>query len=447
MYVMDTDTALFELVIGWHMVRQGGATKQMMTTMSKHEHSLNVECPNCHHVFDVEASLSNQIEKRLKADLAKGQQKALDELAEQRKSLAEQQHQLDLKHAAIQQQVDLRVKQEREAIKTAALKEAQAAQQAEYQALLEKSQEQGRALSQLKQEQLALLKQKEKLDERAADLELEAKKTIDKERKRIEEEVKQREAEAHRMKDREKDLVMEKLKEQVEDMKRRMEQGSMQVQGEAQELELRELLEDLFRSDTIDEVATGANGADVLQHVFDRLGRSCGTIAFESKRTKAFSDKWIDKLKEDMHRHKAEVGVIVTEAMPKDMPNMGLRNGVFVCSFQEVAALAQVLRQSVLRIAEVRSQEENKDDKANLLYAYFTSSEFKQRMQTIVSGYTELQEQLAAEKRAMTKLWKAREAHIDRMLTSATELQGSILGIAGHTHEAIAELDGKTTQL
>lgn len=139
----------------------------MMTTMSKHEHSLNVECPNCHHVFDVDR-LSNQIEKRLKADLAKGQQKALDELAEQRKSLAEQQHQLDLKPAAIQQQVDLRVKQEREAIKAAAKKEARTTSETEYQALLEKSQEQGRALSQLKQEQLALLKQKEKLDERAA---------------------------------------------------------------------------------------------------------------------------------------------------------------------------------------------------------------------------------------------------------------------------------------
>ena len=207
-------------------------------------------------------------------------------------------------------------------------------------------------------------------------------------------------------------------------------------------MELQELLQDLFRNDVIEEVATGANGADVLQLVHDRIGRPCGTIAYESKRTKAFSDKWVEKLKEDMQRHKAEIGVIVTETMPKDMPTMSLRNGIFVCSFTEVRGLAQVLRQGVLNVAMVRAHEQNKDGKAEQLYAYFTSPEFQRRMATIVSGYTELQGQLANEKRAMTKIWKAREAHIDRMLTSAEELQGSILGIAGNTNEAIAVLDG-----
>lgn len=228
--------------------------------------------------------------------------------------------------------------------------------------------------------------------------------------------MKQREAEAHRMKDREKDLVMEKLKERVEDMKRRMEQGSMQVQGEAQELELRELLEDLFRSDTIDEVATGANGADVLQHVFDRLGRSCGTIAFESKRTKAFSEKWIDKLKEDMHRHKAEVGVIVTESMPKDMPNM-------VCGMVYSCAVSRKWRPWRRFSGKACCGSPKCAPMRRTRMARPTCSLPLHQLR--VSGYTELQEQLAAEKRAMTKLWKAREAHIDRMLTSAGELQGS----------------------
>ena len=421
----------------------GHSKNPKQKAMSQHQHALNVECPQCHHVFDVEASLSQQIEKRLKADLAKGQKKALDELEVERQKIADQKNELARMQAAIQQQVDLRVKQEREAIKADAQKEAQQASAAELQALADKAKAQSEELKALKKEQLDLLDEKEKLAQAKADLELEAKKTIAKERKRIEEEVKQREDEAHRMKDREKDMLLEKMKEQVEDLKRKMEQGSMQVQGEVQELELRELLEDLFRHDSIEEVLTGANGADVLQVVHDRLGRPCGTIAYESKRTKAFSDRWVEKLKEDMHRHKAEVGVIVTEAMPKDMPAMGLRDGVFVCTFRDVPALAQVLRQSVLRIAEVRAQEENKDDKAHQLYAYFTSAEFKRRMQVIVEGYVVMKQQLDSEKRQMQKNWAAREKQLDALVNSATELQGSILGIAGKVIEAIEEGDNE----
>lgn len=407
--------------------------------MSQHQHALNVECPQCHHVFDVEASLAAQIEKRLKADLAKGQQKALAELDQQREELERQKKAVAQQQKHIDQEVEQRLLAERKTLEQEALRKAREAQAAEVQALKDKAKERDEELARMKKEQINLLDEKEKLERARADLELETKKAMAKERKRIEDEVKQREDEAHRMKDREKDLLLEKMKEQVEDLKRKMEQGSMQVQGEVQELELRELLEHQFRHDSIEEVLTGANGADVLQLVHDRLGRACGIIAYESKRTKTFSDKWIEKLKEDMHRHKAEVGVIVTEAMPKDMPTMGLRDGVFVCSFREVSALAHVLRQSVLRIAEVRAQEENKDDKAHQLYTYFTSPEFKRRMQVIVEGYSVMKQQLEAEKRLMQKQWAARDKQLNSLVDSATELQGSILGIAGNVMEALAE--------
>ncbi len=407
--------------------------------MSQHQHALNVECPQCHHVFDVEASLAARIEKRLKTELAKGQKEALDELETERKKLADQKHELDRMQAAIQQQVDHRVKQEREAIKEVALKEARQANAAEFQVLSEKAKAQNAELNALKKDQLDLLNEKEKLVQAKADLELETKKALDKERKRIELEVQQRAVEAHRMKDREKDMLIAQMTEQVKDLKQKMEQGSMQLQGEVQELELRELLEDLFRHDSIEEVLTGANGADVLQVVHNRLGRPCGTIAYESKRTKAFSDKWVEKLKEDMHRHKAEVGVIVTEAMPKDMPEMGIRDGVFICTFRDVRGLAHVLRESVLRLAEVRAQEHNRGDKAQVLYAYFTSPEFKRRMQVIVDGYSVMKQQLDAEMRLMKKQWAARDKQLNALVDSASELQGSILGIAGNVMEALTE--------
>lgn len=407
--------------------------------MSQHQHTLNVECPQCHHVFDVEASLSQQIEKRLKVEMAQGQKKAQETLEAERKKLADLTVELDQRRASIQEQVDLRVKQERHAIMEVALKEARETSATELQALMDKTKAQGVELNALKKEQLELLHEKEKLANAKADLELEAKKIISKERKRIEEEVKLREDESHRMKDREKDLLLEKMKEQVAALKRKMEQGSMQVQGEVQELELRELLEDLFRQDSIEEVLTGANGADILQVVHDRLGRPCGTIAYESKRTKVFSDKWVEKMKEDMHRHKAEVGVIVTEAMPKAMTSMGMRDGVFVCTFHDAAALAQVLRDGVLRIAEVRAQQENRGEKAQVLYAYLTSPEFKRRMQVIVEGYSVMKQQLEAEKRLMQKQWAARDKQLTALVESAADLQGSILGIAGNVMEALEE--------
>lgn len=383
--------------------------------------------------------MSQQIEKRLKADLAKGQQKALDELQKQREAIELQEQEVARERVSIQQCVDLRVRQEREEIKANALKEARQAQAEEFQALQKKSNEQGQQLSTLKKEQLTLLEEKEKLVQMKADIELDTKKAMDKERKRIEAEVKQREEEAHRMKDREKDHMIEKMTEQVKDLQQQMEQGSIQLQGEVQELELFELLEHLFRHDEVEEVVTGANGADVLHQVHDRMGRHCGTIAYESKRTKSFSDKWIEKLKEDMQRHKAEVGVIVTETMPKDMPTMGMRDGVFVCSFSELRGLAQVLRESVLTIAVVRCQEDNKDDKAKVLYAYFTGPDFKRRMQVIVEGYGVMKQQLDTEKRLMQKQWAARDKQLEALVSSATELQGSILGISGNTMDALTE--------
>jgi len=407
--------------------------------MEKNNHSLNVECPRCHNVFDVEASLSQQIEKRLKADLAGDQKKAIDELDTQRQKLEIEKREVAKQQAAIQQQVDLRVKQERGAIRLQATKEAAKATAEEFEAMRRKTEEQGVAISAMKKEKLSLLQEKQALEKQRQELDLDVQTKLLEGRKRIEAEVKQREEEAHRMKDREKDHVIEKMTERVKDLQQQMEQGSMQLQGEVQELELRELLEALFRNDAIEEVVTGANGADVLHHVHDRVGRPCGMIAYESKRTKAFSDKWIEKLKGDMHRHKAEIGVIVTEAMPKDMPCMGMRDGVFICSFNEVRGLAQVLRQSLLQLAQIRAHEQNKDGKAEQLYAFFTSPEFQRRMQVIVDGYAVMKQQLDAEKRLMQKQWAARDKQLEALVSSATDLQGSILGIAGNTMEAITE--------
>ncbi len=408
--------------------------------MDQHNHPLNVECPNCHHNFDVEASLSAQIERRLKAELAGEQQKIIDQQRETRELLQVQQRELDQRQADIDARIAEGVKNKEKAIRAQAVKQAEEARAEEFAALTERNKTQGKELRDLKKEQLAVLNQKEELERKAADLELDTKKAIAKERKRIEEEVQQREAEAHRMKDREKDLLLEKTLEQVEEMKRKIEQGAIQAQGEVQERELKEMLIELFRFDTIEDVAQGSRGADVLHTVNDRQGRTCGNITWESKRTKAFDKAWSGKLKEDMVRHRSDVGVIVTQTMPKGMPAMGLVDGIFVCSFREVAALAAFLREHMVRLAEVKRLQANQGERMTRLFEIFTSPEFKQQLQAIVNGHMVQQQQLEKEKRAMHNIWKAREGHIRQMLKSATHMQGALLGITGNSLDVLEEL-------
>lgn len=408
--------------------------------MSQHNHPLNVECPQCHHLFDVEASLTAGIEARLKADLAQGKQKFLDDLAVTREQLEAREKKISEQEAGIKQAVEARVKQTQDAIKAEALKEASKATADELQLLRKKDEEREQELSGLKREKLSLLQERQALDRQREAMDLDVKTQVLEGRRAIEAEVRKAEEEKHRLTLREEQLKNERLLEDLEEAKRRADQGSVQLQGEAQERELREVLEDEFRFDHIEDVPNGTKGADVLQTVRDHMARLCGSITLESKRTKNFNEKWIEKLRADMQATRSEVGVIVTQTMPKDMPCMGFRDGVFVCNFAEVKGAVHLLRQALMRLAEVRAQEQHKEAKSTMLYAYFTSAEFKERMHTIVSGYTELQTQLNSEKNAMTRIWKAREKHIQRMLLSTTELEGAIIGIAGRTNETGLEL-------
>lgn len=244
--------------------------------------------------------------------------------------------------------------------------------------------------------------------------------------------------------------LQKKLEDQTrlaEEMKRKMEQGSMQTQGEVLELALEDLLASRFPFDVIEEVPKGINGCDALQHVRNSVQQHCGTIAYETKRTKSFSATWISKLKEDMLTAKADVGVIVTEVMPKDMPHFGLREGIWICSFNEVSALAFVLRDSLIKIGTVKNQQENRADKMSLLYGYLTSNEFAQKISSIITGFGELKSALEKEKRVMKSVWKNREKQIDLILNNTIEMHGTIKGIGGSSVKEIEELSLDTLLL
>jgi len=246
--------------------------------------------------------------------------------------------------------------------------------------------------------------------------------------------------------------VQKKLDDQaklINEMKRKSEQGSMQAQGEVQELALEEYLQNTFVRDRIDEVAKGKRGGDCIQYVRDAYNNHCGKILYESKRTKAFSNEWPAKLKEDMRLTQADIGVIVTEVLPSDMTHFGLREGVWVCTFAEFKALAMLLRESLCRVAEVKVAQVNKGDKMSRLYDYLTSVEFKQKIEAIVENFQQMQDDLNKEKAQAHARWARREKQILQVIENTAALYGDVRGIAGNAVKEIdaLEAEGMTMKL
>jgi len=233
------------------------------------------------------------------------------------------------------------------------------------------------------------------------------------------------------MKLKERDKQLDDQRKLIEEMKRKSEQGSMQLQGEVQELMLEELLRNAFPFDVVSEVGKGVKGADCIQTVRNSFGQECGKIIFESKRTKDFSEDWIEKLKADMRILKADVAVIVTQAMPKDMSTFGERNGIWVCTFGEARSLVHVLRDLVIKVYNASKSQENKGEKMTLLYNYFVSSEFSEQWRAIREGFMGMKMSIQRERDQMEKMWKAREKQLDKVLLNAAHFKGSIEGIAG----------------
>ena len=233
------------------------------------------------------------------------------------------------------------------------------------------------------------------------------------------------------LKMKEKDEQLEQLKRALEEARRKAEQGSMQIQGEAQETAIEAWLKSQFPFDAIEEVKKGAFGADCIQRVHTRELQNCGVICYESKNTKAWSHDWIPKLKQDMLKAGADIGVLVTSVYPPGMERMGWVEGIWVCSLEEFKGSASLLRESLIRIHRSLMKEENKADKMTLLYNYLTGNEFQMQLRAIVDGFMKMQEELDKEKRSLMAAWKRRQKLIDSVLANTTEMYGALQGIAG----------------
>ncbi len=233
----------------------------------------------------------------------------------------------------------------------------------------------------------------------------------------------------------------------INEMKRRAEQGSMQTQGEVQEIAIEEYLHHTFPRDLVDEISKGKRGGDCVHVVRDQYNNECGRILYESKRTKHFSYDWIAKIKDDMRLQQAALGVIVTEALPGNMIRFGEVDGIWVCSFAEFKAIALLLRSNLCRIGEVLAAQENKGEKMNLVYNYVTSIEFKQKLEAAFESYRDMQEDLMREKMLFTAQWSKREKKLMKAMENLASLYGDVRGIAGGAVQEISGLELGNHQL
>lgn len=404
-----------------------------------------IKCPECGFEIDVQDVLSHQAEEKLK-------QEYQEKLAAMKLKLDSQEQALINDKAAFeemkkkenelfQEKVNAKVKEERENLEKKAKEKAEEELAAKIKSLEEENTKRKEENKILKQKEVDLLKKEAELKEKQEDLKLEMEKTILERQKEIEEKAKNKERESFELERAQLQKQIDDTKKIAEDLKRKAEQGSMQLQGEVQELALEELLAKTYPFDKINEVPKGVRGADCIQTVVNSMQHSCGSIVYESKRTKNFSSDWIDKLKQDQINCKANLAVLVTQTLPSDIDRFGEKEGVWICGFHEVKSLSFVIREMLIKTHAVQISQENKGDKMELLYTYLTSSEFVQNIKRIVENYDAMIDQLNSEKKATHKMWAQREKQIWVVQENIASLFGSIKGIAGKELETSSVLE------
>ena len=289
--------------------------------------------------------------------------------------------------------------------------------------------------------EVQLRKKTREIEDRERNLERDLQRQLDEQREIIRQEAALKAAEDHRLSDREKDEQLTALRRQLEEMQRKMEQGSQQAQGEALELELEDLLRERFPYDDIEPVPKGMRGADVIQTIRDSQGQACGAIIWESKRAKSWSNDWIPKLKDDMLAARADIAIITTTVYPKGAERLGEIDGVWVTDFSLCVGLASALRQQLLQLARLRCAQEGSSGKKDLMYNYVSGPEFRQRVEAMVEPFAQMQHDLIAEKRAINKVWSKREKQIERVMLGAAGLHGDLEAIVGSALPGVRALE------
>jgi hypothetical protein len=388
-------------------------------------------CPNCGCRFDAGEALQKHMEMELKRRIAEQDKQSKEQIEAFKKQLQEEKTRFE--------------QEEKKKMWAMAQTEAQKRADEKNAVLLKSLQEDNKHKQELlldaQKKELELLKKENELKMSQEQLRIKLEKELLEKARSIEEAATKRKDEEFELVKKEYEKKLENQMNLVKEMQRKAEQGSMQLQGEIQELEIEFILGRAFPYDQIEEVKKGIRGADAIQTVINEFGQMCGKIIFESKRTQNWGGDWIEKLKADQRETGAEIAVLVSQTMPKDMDRFGEKDGVWVCGFHEVKSVVFVLREILIRSQQAKSVNENKADKMGLLYNFLTSSQFKQQMEAIVEGFSNLKTELDREKRAMQRIWKEREVQIEKVIGNTIDMYGSIKGIAGNAIAPIPHLE------
>jgi len=413
----------------------------------------SIQCPNCHTQIDIDEIFYHKIEEQYKQKHLAEQKKLREEVEGKRQEYKQAFDALKAKESAIQEQKEQfdealrkatkeQLRQERMKLQEE-LKRELVAEQSESMALLQRElEEKSKQVQELNRSKAQIEKLKRDMSEVESKAKAEAQRALnaqlEEEKRKLSQQAQELKAqalkevrEATELELKAKDEQIAQMAKSIEDAKRKGEQGSMQVQGESLETIIESWLASQFPFDVIEEVKKGAFGADCIQTIHTRALQNCGVICYESKNTKAWSDGWISKLKQDMLKVNADLGVLVTSVYPNDMDRMGFVDGIWVCSLEEFKGSASLLRETLIRVHKSIQKEENKSDKMSLLYHYLTSNEFSMQLNAIVEGFMTMQTELEKERRSLMASWKRRQKLIDGVLQNTTEMYGSLQGIAG----------------
>ncbi len=411
----------------------------------------DIKCPKCGHLFPMEEAVSEEYKKGLQEQMLDYKKKKDAELAKKESDFTAL---TAKKEADFAQKLQQEKQQLQLALETSLRRSIVADFENQVKLLEQNNKDNEEKLKISRQKELEFLQKEQLLKNREAELEISVQKQLQQERGKLTEELRKLEEQKSAAKETDYQLRLKELEKQLDDqkklaeeMRRKAEQGSMQLQGEVQELALESMLQAAFPFDLVSEVGKGVKGADCIQTVRNNFGQECGRIIYESKRTNHFTADWIEKLKADMRSTGADVAVIVTQAMPKDMDGFGEKNGVWICSFAEAKAMIAILRDGIIKIFQASKNQQNRGDKMHLLYDYLTSNEFAEQWKAVREGFMSMRISIQKERDAMEKLWKAREKQLEKVLLNAAHIRGSIDGIAGQDTINLALTDEEDDRL
>ncbi len=404
-----------------------------------------INCPHCGESIDVSDVLRHQLEEQIRNENQAELKVDREKLKNLQESLKQRNEALLQKEEEMQDSIRSGVKQqiasEKKAIEKKIRETIEEEKSAEIKTMQEELRVKSKQVIELNQTKASLAQAKrvnEECESRIrTEVEIEKTQELNKARTSIQSDIQK----SFELKLAEKDLVIGQMNEQVKEAQRKAEQSSMQRQGEVQELAVEEFLQKTFPLDTINEVKKGDRGCDCVQIVNTRTHSNCGSIYYESKRTKDFKNTWLEKFKADMRSKGAILGVLITDAMPKGTERMTQMEGIWVCSFEEFKALSQVLREWVIATSEIQVAQVSKGDKMALLYDLLTGPQFRCYVEAIVESFVQMKTDLESEKRSMQSIWKKREKQIEKVQANTIDMYASIKAIAGNAIGTIEALE------